>query len=89
VFCGTCGRRFFGHGTDCPKCRREAERRTAAQPVAHCKRCGREVRGQSGDLCATCEAISQREADARHKRRQRAERQRTQKTEGGQPWKYR
>jgi hypothetical protein len=90
VFCGTCGRRFFGRGTNCPKCaEREAEQRTAAQPVIHCKRCGKEVRGQSGDVCATCEMVAQREADAKHKRRQRAEREAVQKHGGGRPWRYR
>jgi hypothetical protein len=31
VFCGTCGARFFGHGTNCPKCAKaEAERAARA-----------------------------------------------------------
>jgi hypothetical protein len=104
VFCGTCGRRFFGAGTNCFACaepeerdrsRTEADARIAdrlagrdSNPV-HCERCGKEVRGQSGNLCATCEAISQREGDAKHKRRQKADREAAQKQGGGRAWRYR
>jgi hypothetical protein len=32
--------------------------------------------------------IAQREADAAHKRQQRAEREAAQKAQGGRPWRY-
>jgi hypothetical protein len=58
------------------------------ESVVRCKRCGKPVRGQSGDTCAGCEKAALRESDLALKREQRAEREATQKREGGRPWRY-
>jgi hypothetical protein len=39
-------------------------------------------------MCGSCERASQRQDDAKLKRKQRAEREAGQKAEGGRPWKY-
>jgi hypothetical protein len=57
-------------------------------PATRCRRCGREVRGQSGDLCAPCEAANQKATDAKFKRQQRAEREAKQNAEGGWTWRW-
>jgi hypothetical protein len=61
---------------------------TAKPPVVYCKRCGREVRGQSGDTCSACEKAALRQSDDALKRQLRVEREAAQKREGGRPWKY-
>jgi hypothetical protein len=58
-------------------------------PVTHCSRCGKPLVGTSGPLCGGCERASQRQDDTKLKRRQKADREASQKAEGaGRPWRY-
>jgi hypothetical protein len=34
TWCGTCGRKFYGFGTDCPSCRERAESRLRERDAA-------------------------------------------------------